>query len=260
MPITSNKYTPQSLPAQQGAKIVTLQNMANFTAMMQNWTDDRLNELPAERYLDAVNTKVVSDFNWATMSVNYPGASDPNLDGKTVLVLAIKNEGITNSTLDSSDDTIAYYFVDFADLVDAYVEDNTTTKAVDVTISGNKVSAELNLHTKVGAEKENAITLETDGAYVPDLSDDLTALQTLVGNKADNSTSTLASGLCKDIDDINEEIGDKAVDAVMDTDGVTIITPAKPATGIYKYIDDKVKDTAGKLTYATTADINALFN
>ena len=260
MPITSNKYTPQSLPAQQGAKIVTLQNMANFTAMMQNWTDDRLNELPAERYLDAVNTKVVSDFNWATMSVNYPGASDPNLDGKTVLVLAIKNEGITNSTLDSSDDTIAYYFVDFADLVDAYVEDNTTTKAVDVTISGNKVSAELNLHTKVGAEKENAITLETDGAYVPDLSDDLTALQTLVGNKADNSTSTLASGLCKDIDDINKEIGDKAVDAVMDTDGVTIITPAKPATGIYKYIDDKVKDTAGKLTYATTADINALFN
>ena len=260
MPITSNKYTPQSLPAQQDAKIVTLQNMANFTAMMQNWTDDRLNELPAERYLDAVNTKVVSDFNWATMSVNYPGASDPNLDGKTVLVLAIKNEGITNSTLDSSDDTIAYYFVDFADLVDAYVEDNTTTKAVDVTISGNKVSAELNLHTKVGAEKENAITLETDGAYVPDLSDDLTALQTLVGNKADNSTSTLASGLCKDIDDINEEIGDKAVDAVMDTDGVTIITPAKPATGIYKYIDDKVKDTAGKLTYATTADINALFN
>ena len=260
MPITSNKYTPQSLPAQQGAKIVTLQNMANFTAMMQNWTDDRLNELPAERYLDAVNTKVVSDFNWATMSVNYPGASDPNLDGKTVLVLAIKNEGITNSTLDSSDDTIAYYFVDFADLVDAYVEDNTTTKAVDVTISGNKVSAELNLHTKVGAEKENAITLETDGAYVPDLSDDLTALQTLVGNKADSSTSTSASGLCKDIDDINEEIGDKAVDAVMDTDGVTIITPAKPATGIYKYIDDKVKDTAGKLTYATTADINALFN
>ena len=260
MPIISNKYTPQSLPAQQGAKIVTLQNMANFTAMMQNWTDDRLNELPAERYLDAVNTKVVPDFNWATMSVNYPGASNPNLDGKTVLVLAIKNEGITNSTLDSSDDTIAYYFVDFADLVDAYVEDNTTTKAVDVTISGNKVSAELNLHTKVGAEKDNAITLETDGAYVPDLSDDLTALQTLVGNKADNSTSTLASGLCKDIDDINEEIGDKAVDAVMDTDGITIITPAKPATGIYKYVDDKVKDTAGKLTYATTADINALFN
>lgn len=259
MPIVSNKYTPQSLPAQQGAKIVTLQNMANFTAMMQNWTDDRLNELPAERYLDAVKTKVVPDFNWATMSVNYPGASNPNLDGKTVLVLAIKNEGITNSTTDSSDDTVAYYFVDFADLVDAYVADNTTTKAVDITISGNKVSAELNLHTKVGAEKGNAITLETDGAYVPDLSDDLTALQTLVGNKADSSTSTLASGLCKDIDDINEEIGDKAVDAVMDTDGVTIITPAKPATGIYKYIDDKVKDTAGKLTYATTADINALF-
>lgn len=260
MPIISNKYTPQSLPAQQGAKIVTLQNMANFTAMMQNWTDDRLNELPAERYLDAVKTKVVPDFNWATMSVNYPGASDPNLDGKTVLVLAIKNEGITNNTIDSADDTVAYYFVDFADLVDAYVEDNTTTKAVDVTISGNKVSAELNLHTKVGAEKDNAITLETDGAYVPDLSDDLTALQTLVGNKADSSTSTSASGLCKDIDDINEEIGDKAVDAVMDTDGVTIITPAKPATGIYKYVDDKVKDTAGKLTYATTADINALFN
>ena len=84
MPIVSNKYTPQSLPAQQGAKIVTLQNMANFTAMMQNWTDDRLNELPAERYLDAVNTKVVPDFNWATMSVNYPGTSNPNLDGKTV--------------------------------------------------------------------------------------------------------------------------------------------------------------------------------
>ena len=140
------------------------------------------------------------------------------------------------------------------------VEDNTTTKAVDVTISGNKISAELNLHAKVGAEKENAITLEADGAYVPDLSDDLTALQTLVGNKADSSTSTSASGLCKDIDDINKEIGNKAADAVMDPDGITIITPAVPATGIYKYIDDKTSDISGNLTYATTEDINTLFS
>lgn len=260
MAIISNKYTPQSLPAQQGAKIVTLQNMANFTAMMQNWTDDRLNELPAERYLDGINTKVVTDFNWATMGVNYPGASDPGLDGKIVLVLAIKNEGITNDTTSTIDDTISYYFVDFGDLVDAYTADNSVQHGVDIAVLNNQISAALNLHIAGASEKSNAISIETDGVYVADLSQDVTALQTLVGNKADSSTSTSASGLCKDIDDINEEIGDKAVDAVMDTDGITIITPAKPATGIYKYIDDKVKDTAGKLTYATTADINALFN
>lgn len=260
MPITSNKYTPQSLPAQQGAKIVTLQNMANFTAMMQNWTDDRLNELPAEQYLDGINTKVVADFNWAAMSTDYPGASDPGLDGKTVLVLAIKNEGITNSTTSISDDKTSYYFVNFEKLVDVYEADNAVQKGVNIAVLNNKISAALNLHVAGASEKPNAISIKTDGAYVADLSQDVTDLQTLVGKKADSSTSTSASGLCKDIDDINKEIGDKAVDAVMDPDGITIITPAVPATGIYRYIDDKTSDIAGNLKYATTADINALFS
>lgn len=260
MAIISNKYTPKTLPAQQGAKIVTLQNMANFTAMIQNWTDDRLNELPAEQYLDGINTKVVADFNWATMSVDYPGASDPGLNGKTVLVLAIKNEGITNNTTSTADDTTSYYFVDFEDLVDAYEADNAVQKGVDITVLNNKISAALNLHRAGASEKPNAISIETDGAYVADLSQDVTDLQTLVGNKADGGTSTSATGLCKDIDDINEEIGDKAVDAVLDSDGITVITPAVPSTGIYRYIDDKIGGVAGKLEYATTTDIEDIFS
>ena len=260
MAIISNKYTPKTLPAQQGAKVVNLQNIADFTAMIQNWTDDRLNELPAEQYLDGINTKVVTDFNWATMGVNYPGASDPGLDGKIVLVLAIKNEGITNDTTSTVDDTISYYFVDFGDLVDAYTADNSMQHGVDITVLNNQISAALNLHIAGASEKSNAISIETDGVYVADLSQDVTDLQTLVGHKADSSTSTSASGLCKDIDDINKEIGDKAVDAVLDTDGITIITPAVPSTGIYKYIDDKMSNMAGKLEYATITDIEAIFN
>lgn len=249
MAIISNKYTPKTLPAQQGAKIVTLQNIADFTAMMQNWTDDRLNELPAEQYLDGINTKVVADFNWATMSTDYPGASDPGLDGKTVLVLAIKNEGITNSTTSTSDDKTSYYFVNFEDLVDVYTEDNATQNGVDITVLNNKISAALNLHVASGSEKPNAISIKTDGAYVADLSQDVTDLQTLVGKKADGATVLISTGLCKDIDDINEEIGNKADDST-----------STPARGLYKYVDDKMKEVSGKLDYATNQDIGDLFN
>ena len=54
---------------------------------------------PAEMYLDTTRTVAVNNFTFN--SSTYPGATDPNLDGKPVIVLAIKslsNDGLTQTT------------------------------------------------------------------------------------------------------------------------------------------------------------------
>ena len=47
-------------------------------------------DLPEELYLQATQTEIVENF--AFNAATYPGATDPNLDGKTVLVLAVKGD------------------------------------------------------------------------------------------------------------------------------------------------------------------------
>ena len=58
-------------------------------------------DLPEEIYLQATQTGIVENFAFSTAT--YPGATDPNLDGKTVLVLAAKGDG--------TPPTIVYSFV-----------------------------------------------------------------------------------------------------------------------------------------------------
>lgn len=44
--------------------------------------------LPEEMFLDQTKTVFVPDFSW--VSSTYPGSENPNLDGKPVMVLAVK--------------------------------------------------------------------------------------------------------------------------------------------------------------------------
>lgn len=111
-------------------------------------------DFPTEYFLDQAQSKFVQNFAWSEET--YPGSANPGLDGKPVMVLAIKgdNEGDEN-------DTLNYSFVDLTYLLNTYkaaAGDGTTT----VNINGYDISVNVN----VSAEEGNALEKKADGLYV----------------------------------------------------------------------------------------------
>ncbi len=48
----------------------------------------------ADKYLDLTKTSIVENFAWS--DTTYPGSTDPSLEGKSVLVLALKDKDETH--------------------------------------------------------------------------------------------------------------------------------------------------------------------
>ena len=106
-------------------------------------------DLPAEMVLDQANTKFVESFEWSIET--YPESVDPELEGKPVLVLAVKGENETPN----------YSFLNMTKLVDTYTGgagDGSTT----VTVDGYAIS----VNVKISAEPGNALTKKDDGLFV----------------------------------------------------------------------------------------------
>ena len=109
-------------------------------------------DFPTEMFLDQTKTEFVGKFKWA--EATYPGSTDPKLDGKPVMVLAVKGE---------NPDSCTYSFLNMAALVDTYAaktegKDASTT----VEISGYEVEVKVNL----SKEANNALVLKDDGLFV----------------------------------------------------------------------------------------------
>ena len=102
-------------------------------------------DFPEELFLDQTGTTLVDNF--AFSAATYPGATNPNLDGKVVLVLAVKGDG--------TPPTVHYSFVDMAKLVDAY-------SPADNSININGYSIAVNISTTAG----NLLSLVNDGLLV----------------------------------------------------------------------------------------------
>lgn len=100
----------------------TSSKIPNGSAVMA-YVAAKLSELPKEQFLDLTKTTFVQSFAWS--STTYPGSTNPNLDGKPVMVLALKN---------SSDNTVAYSFLNMYELVDTY------TGTSPITVSGRTIS------------------------------------------------------------------------------------------------------------------------
>lgn len=105
-------------------------------------------DLPEEMFLDQAKTTFVAEFTWSDDA--YPGSTDPELDGKPVLVLAVKG-----------DETVNYSFVSIEALVQTYTGDTTETATVDVT--DGVITADV----KISEEEGNALITKDDGLYVP---------------------------------------------------------------------------------------------
>ena len=85
--------------------------------------EDAIAALPKEQFLDLTQTTFVQSFAWA--GEEYPGSTNPNLEGKPVLVLALKN---------SSDNTVTYSFLNMYELVDTYTADSP------IKVTGRKIT------------------------------------------------------------------------------------------------------------------------
>lgn len=103
--------------------------------------------LPDETFLDGKKTRLVSDFSWST--TEYPKSTNPELDGKTVLVLAVKSRRTVRYSFISLDSVIAK-------LVGGETESTSVSVADDV----------VTLSVKVSELSGNRIIMKDDGLYV----------------------------------------------------------------------------------------------
>ena len=105
-------------------------------------------DVPTEYFLDQAKTTFVQEFAWSAET--YAGSVNPELDGKPVLVMAVKGD----------DDSVTYSFVNVETLVDIYTGAETETVAVVVS-EDNIITADV----KVSAVEGNIIEVKEDGLY-----------------------------------------------------------------------------------------------
>ena len=124
-------------------------------------------DLPTEMFLDQAKTTFVPSF--AFSAETYAGATNPNLEGKPVLVLAVK--GVDNST---KTETFTYSFLDVSTLVDTYTAKagasaqilNIAGYEIEVKFDNTLTSSANGLGVAVSAVANNAITKQSDGLHV----------------------------------------------------------------------------------------------
>ena len=105
-------------------------------------------DIPAEYFLDQTKTSFVQEFVWSDDL--YTGSVNPNLDGKPVLVMAVKGD----------DNTATYSFVNVERLIDIYTGENT--KSISLTVGeDNKITANVNISEAEG----NILAVKDDGMY-----------------------------------------------------------------------------------------------
>ena len=100
-------------------------------------------DLPEEIYLDQTQTSFVQSFLFS--QATYPGATNPTLDGKPVLVLAVKGDKTLNPTL-------TYSFLNLESLITAYTAADNA-----INIAGSSIG--LNISTAQG----NILSIANDG-------------------------------------------------------------------------------------------------
>ena len=140
----------------------------------KNAIDTAIAALPTEMFLDQAKTAFIPSF--AFNGTTYAGASNPNLDNKPVLVLAVKGIDHTNNDAE----TTTYSFLDVSTLVDTYTTAAGNSSKV-LNIAGYTVTF------NVSADTNNAVEVLNDGIAVR------------VSTTANNALKKDANGLFVDI-------------------------------------------------------------
>ena len=142
--LTRVKAVIDELDGRKFQTVTVTGNTVNF------WTSDDTSGTPAatvdfpeEIFLDQVRTQFVQNF--AFSAATYPGATNPNLDGKPVFVLAVKGDKETNPTL-------TYSFVNLEGLIKTYTPANAA-----INIAGTSIGVQLS------ANAGNILSVANDG-------------------------------------------------------------------------------------------------
>lgn len=172
----------------KGAKVVNGNTVALYTTTDTTGTADITLDLPAEMVIDATKTGFVPNFDFT--NGNYTGATDPDLDGKAVLVLAIK-------TIDKVAETTSYSFISVDSLVDTY-----TAADNSIIVNGYTIAV------KISTVANNALELKADGLHVD------------ISGKQDKDTDAVVNNIAKFDTNGNAVDGGIAVDNIITVDNI----------------------------------------
>ena len=184
-------------------------------------------DLPAEMFLDSVSTGLVPNF--AFSAATYEGATDPNLNGKPVLVLGIKtrnNDGVS--------ETISYSFLDMSTLVDVYTASDTSIIITDYKVKVN-----------VSADSDNMLATTANGLYV----DGSGKVDKVTNATAGNIAAFVAGGNVSDTGIVGADI------IVKDTNATASNIPAYTADGKFTDTGITSSDIIVKNTAATAGNL-----
>ena len=148
-------------------------------------------DFPTELFLDQTKTQFIPNFAFSAAS--YPGAQNPSLEGKPVLVFAVKNT--TDRTSGTASNTFTYSFMDMSSLVDTYTTAAGVSSQV-LTINGYTIT--FNISQTAG----NIIMSNSDGLYATNRLSSFTAgnIVTSDANGAPQDGSIPASTILVDGD------------------------------------------------------------
>ena len=114
-------------------KLATIDLIQTIATRLLSEFVTKINALPTEHFLDSAKTTFVQSFSFN--STTYQGATNPNLNGKPVLVLALKGIDHANNNAEST----SYIFIDLAFLADTGKADK-----VGSATAGNVASLDAN--------------------------------------------------------------------------------------------------------------------
>lgn len=178
-------------------------------------------DFPEEIFLDQAGTTLVENFAWS--AATYPGSTNPNLDGKTVLVLAVKGDKETNPTT-------KYSFVNLEKLIDTYTASDTS-----IVIDGYKVKV------NIDPDAENMLKLGANGLKVDG------------SGKVDKVTGATTGNVA-----LFDSDGGIANSAIVGADVLTKIANATADHIVLVNADGTIKD--GGVGIATDAEVTAMLN
>ena len=194
-------------------------------------------DLPTEMFLDQTKTTFVQSFIWS--EIQYPGSENPNLEGKPVLVLAVKGDEVT------------YSFLNMEALIDIYTGQNT--KSVKITVSAdNKISADV----QISAADGNILSIKDDGLYASVTSVDISGkADKLTGDaiKADQILVDDGTGNLKNSDVLVSNVVTKLEGATAQNLLVVGADGGMVDSGV------KLSDVNNTFTAITDDEIDALF-
>lgn len=183
---------------------VSVKQLMTVVLAIKQKIADAVAALPKELFLDQTKTVFVPSFTFN--QTTYPGATNPSLDGKPVMVLAVKGVDNTNPS-DTTKQTLTYSFLDMSTLVDTY-----TAKAGDSAKILNIAGYEIEV--KIDPSADNHISVTNNGLMVD------------VSDKADKVTNATAGNIATL--DANGNLVDSGRTFATDTEITDMLAEAFP--------------------------------